>query len=569
MIDGAVQGLVVLGAADAGPFEPVAFWPDATRPPSALLADVAQQSLEGRRPLIVRGETQAVLSCPVTLDGQLHGLVAVETALGPDAELQEQLSALRWGLHGIEAALRSLQSEEEQDTRERLIATLDLVASSLSEDRFHAAAQVLATDLAIRLDCDRVSIGFVRDRRAAVVAISHSAEFGERMNLTRAIASAMDEAIDQKSLVVVPEREGHALVTRDHAALAREFGSDSVVTIPFSAGEKSTGAFTFERPRGRPFDDDAIELCQAVVAVCSRILETKRLNDRPFFVRTADAARAELSRVLGPRHFGRKLAALAVMAAAGFFSFATYDYRVGSNATLEGSVRRVLVAPYDGYVVSAAKRAGDLVSAGTVLATLDDRELRLEYYKWASQRAQYGKQYQEAVAQRERAQGSIVLAQMQQAEAQMNLLAEQLGRTKIAAPFDGLVVSGDLNQSLGSAVKRGQVLFEVSPLNAYRVVLDVDESEITSVKEGQAGKLLLTSIPGEEFPFTITHLTPIAVAKEGRSYYRVEAMLARTSDRLRPGMEGVAKIEVGERKLLWILSHKLVDWLHLSVWTWL
>jgi hypothetical protein len=38
------------------------------------------------------------------------------------------------------------------------------------------------------------------------------------------------------------------------------------------------------------------------------------------------------------------------------------------------------------------------------------------------------------------------------------------------------------------------------------------------------------------------------------------------SDLLHPGMEGVAKIEVGSRKLIWIWSRRLVDWLRL--WTW-
>ena len=232
-------------------------------------------------------------------------------------------------------------------------------------------------------------------------------------------------------------------------------------------------------------------------------------------------------------------------------------------------MRRVLVAPLDGYVASAPHRAGESVASGTVLATLDDRDLKLEYYKWSGQRDQYAKQYQEALAQHDRAQSSIVLAQVQQAEAQMNLLAEQLGRIRIAAPFDGLVVSGDLTQSLGSAVKRGQVLFEVAPLNAYRVVLEVEEGEISYVQSGQKGSLMLSSLPGEVFPLSITHITPVAVAREGRSYFRVEALLERVSDRLRPGMEGAAKIEAGNRKLFWIGTHKLVDWVRLTLWSWI
>ena len=568
MIAGAARGVLIIGPPDTGPYVPVSFWPEGEAA-SSVLAEAARRTLEARRGLSEQGAPHCAVTCPIVVDGQLHGLVAVETSVQHDAQLKQLIGHLRWGLYGIESHLRSRQSVEEQATRERLIATLGVIASVLAEDRFEAAAQALATDLAIRLDCDRVSLGFVRNRHAEVLAVSHSADFSERMNLIRTIGTAMDESLDQKSIIVLPHRDAEVLVIRDHAALARLYGSDCVLTVPFSSGTSTTGAFTFERPANRPFEASDIELCQAVVALCSRILEEKRLNDRLILTRIREAAREELLKFAGPRHFGRKLAALLLVLALAFFSVATGEYRVGANASLEGSVRRVLVAPFDGYVAEALHRAGELVSAGMVLATLDQRDLTLEYYKWASQQAQYAKQYQEAAAQHDRSQSSILLAQVQQAEAQMTLLRDQLGRTRITAPFDGLVVSGDLNQSLGTSVKRGQVLFEVSPLNAYRVVLEVDEAEIGGITIGQSGSLLLTSIPGEVFPFSVTHITPITVSKEGRSYFRVEGRLARLTDRLRPGMEGVAKIEAGRRKLFWIATHKLFDWLRLTLWSWI
>ena len=574
MIAGGVRGVLLLGAPDTGPFVPVSFWP-AAQGPSPLLADVASRTLEARRGLIVPGVPNAAVSCPVVVEGQLHGLVAVELAPQSEAALQDAVRQLQWGLYGVEASLRAEQSRQEQATRERLMATLDLLASALGEQGFEASAQALATDLAVRLDCDRVSIGFARDGHARVVGVSHSAEFGERMNLIRAIGTAMDEAIDQRSIIALPAREGEALVTRDHDALVRLFGSGSVLSVPFSVGATddgvpaTAGAFTFERPAGRAFEPDTVELCQAVVALASRILDARRLNDRLLAARVADALHEEIAKFTGPRHFGRKLAALVLLVATVFFTFATGNHRVGANASLEGAVRRVLVAPFDGYIESAAHRAGDVVTAGTVLATLDQRDLKLEYYKWASQQSQYAKQYQEALAKHDRAQGSILLAQVQQAEAQMNLLAEQLGRTQIAAPFDGLVVSGDLHQSLGASVKRGQTLFEVSPLNAFRVVLEIDELDIGSVAAGQKGSLLLSSITGESFPFTVKQLTPVVVSREGRSYFRAEALLDSDSDRLRPGMEGVAKIEAGRRNLFWIGTHKLFDWMRLTLWSWI
>jgi len=568
MLGGATQGVVVLGNPDTGPYAPVGYWP-AGSSPSPLLAEIAERTLRERRTAIVTDGTRAAVSSPVQVDGHLHGVAAIETTLQNEDALKEAVQQLQWGCFGLEAMLRAQQSLQEQNTRERLAATLDLVASALVEDGFELAAQALATDLGLRLDCDRVSIGFVRERHTRVVAVSHSAEFGERMNLIRAIGMAMDEALDQKSIILLPDPQGEQLVTRDHAALVRLYGSNNVLTIPFAINEETSGAFTFERPENRPFDADTVELCQAVVALCSRILEAKRLNDRRLIVRVKDAWRGEMIKFTGPRHFGRKIAAMVLVGAVLFFSVATGNYRVGANATLEGSVRRVLVAPFDGYVATSLHRAGEVVAAGTVLATLDDRDLRLEYFKWASQQAQYGKQYQEAVAQHDRAQSNIVLAQVQQAEAQMNLLADQLQRTQITAPFPGMVTSGDLSQALGNSVKRGQALFEVAPLNAYRVILEVDETEITSVTPGQKGSLMLSSIPGEVFPLAITHVTPVAVAREGRSFFRVEALLERTSPRLSPGMDGVAKVEVGNRKLIWIFTHKMLDWLRLTFWSWI
>jgi hypothetical protein len=34
-------------------------------------------------------------------------------------------------------------------------------------------------------------------------------------------------------------------------------------------------------------------------------------------------------------------------------------------------------------------------------------------------------------------------------------------------------------------------------------------------------------------------------------------------------MEGVGKVSVGERRLIWIWSHSMVDWLRLTIWRWM
>jgi RND family efflux transporter MFP subunit len=248
---------------------------------------------------------------------------------------------------------------------------------------------------------------------------------------------------------------------------------------------------------------------------------------------------------------------------------ATTDYRVSSKVMIEGAVQRALVAPYQGYVADSPVRAGETVREGQVLARLDDRDLRLERARWAAEAEQMARRYRQSAAAQDRAAMTIASAQEEQARAQLALVEERLSRASLKAPFDGLVVVGDLSQLLGSPVETGKVLFEVAPLDAYRVILSVDERDIAEVVPGQRGELVLSGMPYERMPLTVRNVTPVSTPQDGRNFFRVEAQLDTASVRLRPGMEGVGKIAIGERKLLWAWTHPFVEWLQLTLWRWL
>ena len=102
----------------------------------------------------------------------------------------------------------------------------------------------------------------------------------------------------------------------------------------------------------------------------------------------------------------------------------------------------------------------------------------------------------------------------------------------------------------------------------YRVILEVDERDIREVAITQKGELILTGKADKVLPFQVTKLTPVAEQREGRNYFRVEAILDEKPEFLRPGMKGVGKIEIGERKIIWIWTHTLLDWVRLWLWNW-
>lgn len=564
----AASGAVMRVGAD-GALVPVATWPEGAGRSPALTeaADLAVRESRG-----VAHSEPGRLACvayPVVVDGTVRAVaVAALQAAGRD-ELGAAVRQLQWGAPWLSDRLRAGLAADDQRMLRRSRASLDLLATVLEQERFGAACTAAVTDLAIAFSCERVSIGFRRRDTVKVAAISHSAQFGRQMNLVRRVGDCMEEALDQRGLVLFPAPLDAPMATHAHAELARLRHDGRVLTVPLLVVDRFVGAVTFERPGDRPFEPETIELIEAACAGIAPVLEEKRQNDRWLGTKAADSLGSGLRRLVGPGHVATKLVFVVLVAAATFFTFARGSYRVHAEARVEGLVRRSIVAATDGFVKEAAVRAGDTVQAGSLLAALEDRDLALERLRWVTERQQRGFEYDRALATRQPATINVVRAQIDQADAQIKLLDEQIARTKLKAPFDGLIVSGDLSQSVGGSVNRGQVLFEIAPLDGYRVILQVDERQVADLIPGQRGELLVAALPDEPFALTVDKITPVAEAKSGRNLFKVEGRLDGVSPRLRPGMEGVAKVDIDERRLIAIWTRPLRDWARLWFWQWL
>ena len=570
-----LRGVVVLGAPDAGPFSPVAIWPVGVLGSPALVGGI--EKAIGRREGVVEAGKRApveddntrkidVISHPLIVDGQVYGAVAIETAHQQASERAGTEEQLRWSMIALEALVR----RNRFTASDRMATVLDLIATSLHYDRFQAAATAVATELAGTLKCERVSIGFMKGKHTRVRALSNSASFGKKANIIRAIEAAMDEAIDQQATVIFPPSgDGPLQVTREHEALLRNFGSGTACSIPIAEGSEILGAITLERPADEPFDARSIQLCEQAAALIGPLLDVKRKDDRWLFQKAWDSWKSYVRKLTGPRHSILKLITAVLVLLVVFFTFAHGDYRVTADARLEGGVQRAMAAPLAGYIADAHVRAGDIVREGDPLFSLDDRDLVLERLKWMSQKSQYSREYQEAVAGRGRAQANVLAAQIDQADAQIALIEDQLGRTRVAAPFDAIVVAGDLSQSLGVPVERGDVLFELAPLDDYRVILRVDERDVGQLQPGQTGRLALTGLPGQTLHIEVERITPVAATEDGRNFFRVEAAISDDGGaQLRPGMEGAGKVDIERRRLIWIWTHKMGYWLRMFFWSW-
>ncbi len=505
-----------------------------------------------------------IIACPLIVEGQPVAVIAtmISVRSGPQQHAVQQL--LQWGGMWVET-LVSQQTREQKGTG---AYTLSLTTAIVCHNEAHAAAIEVVNRLAERVECERVSIGFRNGMLMELQALSHVATFDAKAQLVRRIEAVMEEAVDQKLTVMIPpdSPERAMAVARAHRELAEQQGNAVVCTVPLpgQSGEP-IGAITLERS-ANPFDHKTVQWLESLGRIIGPALELKRREERAFWRKALEASSEGVADLFGTKALKLKLGVLAVIAWLTVFSILQGEYRVTAQATIEGGERQLLVAPQDGYMRESNLRAGDLVKAGQVIAVLDDRNLRLELQKWESERNKADKEYHEALANRDRTQMSVLRAERQQVDAELRLVREKLRRTELRAPFDGAIVSGDFSQSLGAPVETGQVLFEVASLESYRVVLEVDEHDVAGLSTGRSGRMVISALPDKVFPLALAQVIPVAVAADGRNFFRIEAALDDPSPELRPGMQGVATIEMGKRKLLWIWTHRLFDKLRLWAW---
>jgi len=543
VLDGSIRAVVLLGGVSEGSFQPAAQWPAAAAATPALISAATHAIRLKETLLFAPGSLSGAASqegnivvCPILDGDKVLGVAAVEVECRSEQYQAAATETLRTNIDTLKLLMRPETAALDDDAPE----VLDLIATCIEKNAFDAAARALLSRFAAVAGLRQASVAMLRKGRIVIQAVSGRSTVDASRDVNKNTAAAMMEAIELDQSIVV-SRESDATDTNaiQNSALLESSDSQSICTIPIVSDGELVGAFLLEHDDPHHFDAAKMAFYEAVVALTGALLYDKYLHDRSttekFF---AEAAR--LRREFTDRDKRWRTAAMFLLAVFLTLPFLLNGhYRVTADATLEGSVQRVVASPVAGYILESSARPGDIVV------------------------------YRSAIAEHDSPRVAIVKAQIDRATAELQLTEQRLERVRIVAPTDGMIVNGDLSQQLGAPVEKGQRLFEIAPLAEYRVMLEVDEREVGALRPGQSGQLALVGLPGTTLPLTVERITPISSQAEGRNFFIVEARLEETPEPLRPGMDGIAKVAIGDRRLAWIWTHKLTDWLGLTVWRWL
>lgn len=464
-------------------------------------------------------------------------------------------------------------------------AVLACLRTTLAAANWHSSAAELVSEISQRLKCLRVSIGWVAAGQLKVVALSDGVVLEEGAAIPE-LNQAMLEAVHQQATLQWPEpSRSAARITLSHQALFRAQGLCGVVSVPLAHEGRVVGVLTCERsvtsdllrPQARAeltrthFEPAEVQWLEQAARDLAPLLALRYELDRPWRERSRALLLTWRQRLEDPRERRLRAMVLAVIFALTVGLLWPLPHRVSASARLEGAVQRVLSAAQDGYLREVHVRPGDVVKAGQLLAELSDDELRSTRQARLAEMAQHENAFAEAFARGDRGQAATAQAKLAEARAQLALAEQQLERVRILAPFDGVVIQGDLRQQLGAPVKRGEHLLTLAPGLDWRVVLEVEEADVGELARGQQAVLRLAAMPGQSIALVLTRVTPVAKSTAEGVRYEVEAAPSGQGAGLaglRPGLEGVAKVELPARPVLTRWAQRAWQWVALAAWTW-
>ena len=247
---------------------------------------------------------------------------------------------------------------------------------------------------------------------------------------------------------------------------------------------------------------------------------------------------------------------LSIVIALGIVMALPVRYKIGADLVLQPVKHRFIAVPIGGPLESARVRPGDMVQQGELLATINPREIE---YELASIRAELNRalqQKKQLMAQHDVAGSKIAALDSDRLRLQSDLMEYRRDNLEIRSPIAGVVVSGDLKQSEGMPMSRGETLFEIAPLSEMVVEIAVPEDDVAHVGEGRHVDFYVHALPNLAMNGTIARLHPRAELRNHDNVYIAEVRVNNPNNVLRPGMRGRAKICSDRHPLGWNLFHK-------------
>ncbi len=432
-------------------------------------------------------------------------------------------------------------------------------------------AFALTNDLCTKAQCEQVALGLVQGKRIRIISISGFDNVKSQSPGVSAIRGAMEECLDASALITYQrgtdwatdeKLSGYRLHKQWHSASH----GDAVASMPLAVDGHTIAVLSLRRPASDPFKPGQLDDIKSKVEPYAPALELTRRASRSFLTHATDGIKRFATLVRHPDRVGLKvMVAVALLMTASFF-FGSMNYELTVPCVVTPHQLRQLTMPFDGLVESASIVEGEVVQAGQVLCLLNHKELDQQQVELQAELAVLERETDRALASNLPIDVQLARAKQVLTQAKLDIVTRRIAQATVRSPIAGVVVTGDLRQRIGGVVARGETLFAVAPLDHWTLEVQVPEHSSADLHEKLTGRFAAFAKPELSTPFSMSRVLGEAQIRNGINVYIAEADVVAEQDWLRPGMEGVAKLELGSRRVWWITLHRAIDYIRLHLW---
>jgi hypothetical protein len=251
---------------------------------------------------------------------------------------------------------------------------------------------------------------------------------------------------------------------------------------------------------------------------------------------------------IGNESPGRRKLAWGVVAALVLVNFLPVRLSAIAPVEIVPNEPVIVSAPMDGVIKEIPAQPNTFVAEGDVIFIYEDTNLRNSYeiakksYEVAVARLRKATQgaFQDS---RIKAQMSLLKAESELKETELNFAKELLGQVVVVAKKDGLLLYSEKSDWVGRPVSLGQRIMEVANPSNVKLKIDLPVSDAIVLREGVEVEIFLDINPLQSLSARVTHtgfnadLTPAGVLA-----YRIDAKFDEDLVDVRIGLQGSAKI---------------------------
>ncbi len=230
-------------------------------------------------------------------------------------------------------------------------------------------------------------------------------------------------------------------------------------------------------------------------------------------------------------------------------------HRISCDAEVNPMLRRFVAAPFEGILRSSWVSAGDLVAQGQTLASLDEDEMRLQVSSISAEQELAKKAKASALANGETLEAQQAKLELRKLTYKRELLTDRSDSLTLHSPIDGVVLKSELEDAEGAPLTKGQILFEIAPLEKVKIKVFISQQDVAFVREGMDVIVSVDSI-SHKLVGTLKRMQPQSDTFENESVFVAEVEFENHNHELKPGMQGYAVVVSEYQPIGWILFRK-------------